>query len=203
VLYHDNRSDDGLERDGGGWTNRGEAEVVAGYVRRLVEEAGVEQREVAVMSPFSAQVKVLRNVLRGIKTGTGGDGLWDVNVGPTEAFQGLEFKVVVLCVTRSRGRFVQRDQELGWGVVGMRQRMNVALTRAQAGLVVVGSREVMCGEEGGDEWWREWVGFCERNGLVAGGKSRDGKVDGQAKGGTVGLMENTLVEMDRRARVEM
>ncbi|KAK0745514.1 P-loop containing nucleoside triphosphate hydrolase protein, partial [Schizothecium vesticola] len=147
VLYHDNRSDDGLECDGGGWTNRGEAEVVAGYVRRLVEEAGVEQREVAVMSPFSAQVKVLRNVLRGMKTGTGGDGLWDVNVGPTEAFQGLEFKVVVLCVTRSRGRFVRRDQELGWGVVGMRQRMNVALTRAQAGLVVVGSRDVMCGEE--------------------------------------------------------
>lgn len=196
VLYHDNQSDDGLECDGGGWTNRGEAEVVAGYVRRLVEEAGVQQREVAVMSPFGAQVKVLRNVLRG-------GGFWDVNVGPTEAFQGLEFKVVVLCVTRSRARFVKRDQDLGWGVVGMRQRMNVALTRAQAGLVVVGSREVMCGEEGGDEWWREWVGFCERNGLVAGGESRDGKVDGQAKGGTVGWMENTLVEMDRRAREEM
>lgn len=198
VLYHDNRSDDGLECDGGGWTNRGEAEVVAGYVRRLVEEAGVEQREVAVMSPFSAQVKVLRNVLRG-------GGLWDVNVGPTEAFQGLEFKVVVLCVTRSRARFVKRDQEVGWGVVGMRQRMNVALTRAQAGLVVVGSREVMCGEEGGDEWWRVWVGFCERNGLVAGGsrKSRDGEVDGQAKGGIVGWMENTLVEMDQRESVEM
>lgn len=170
--------------------------MVAGYVRRLVEEAGVQQREVAVMSPFGAQVRVLRNVLRG-------GGFWDVNVGPTEAFQGLEFKVVVLCVTRSRSRFVKRDQDLGWGVVGMRQRMNVALTRAQAGLVVVGSREVMCGEEGGDEWWREWVGFCERNGLVAGGESRDGKVDGQAKGGTVGWMENTLVEMDRRAREEM
>lgn len=196
VLYHDNRSDDGLECDGGGWTNRGEAEVAAGYVRRLVEESGVQQREVAVMSPFGAQVKVLRNVLRG-------RGFWDVNVGPTEAFQGLEFTVVVLCVTRSRARFVKRDQELGWGIVGMRQRMNVALTRAQAGLVVVGSREVMCGEEGGDEWWREWVGFCDRNGLVAGDKSRDGEVDGQAKGGTVGWMENTLVEMDRRARAEM
>lgn len=196
VLYHDNRSDDGLEYDGGGWTNRGEAEVVAGYVRRLVEEAGVQQREVAVMSPFGAQVKVLRNVLRG-------SGFWDVNVGPTEAFQGLEFKVVVLCVTRSRARFVKRDQELGWGIVGMRQRMNVALTRAQAGLVVVGSREVMCGDEGGDEWWREWVGFCERNGLVAGGECRDGELGGQAKGGTAGWMENTLVEMDQRARVEM
>ncbi|KAK1834091.1 P-loop containing nucleoside triphosphate hydrolase protein [Podospora conica] len=199
VLYHDNRSDDGLECDGGGWTNRGEAEVVAGYVRRLVEEAGVEQREIAVMSPFSAQVKVLRSVLRGMKTATG-SGMWDVNVGPTEAFQGLEFKVVVLCVTRSRARFVGRDRELGWGVVGMRQRMNVALTRAQAGLVVVGSREVMCGEEGGDEWWREWVGFCERNGLVAGGEGRGGK---EARGAAVGWMEDMLVEMDRAARAKM
>jgi putative helicase MOV10L1/helicase MOV-10 len=78
----------------------------------------------------------------------------------------LEYGVVILCVTRSRGgEFVRRDRELGLGVVGMRNKMCVALTRAKFGLVVIGRGEVLVEE---DEAWREWVGFWEREGLVVG-----------------------------------
>ncbi|KAK4108993.1 P-loop containing nucleoside triphosphate hydrolase protein [Canariomyces notabilis] len=161
VLFHDNPSPDDLECDGGGWFNAGEAELACRYAADLVASGLVRQEEVCVMSPFSAQVRLIRRLMRSRSGGGGGGGgggpsLWGVNVGPTEAFQGLEHGVVILCTTRSRRRFVGRDKALGWGIVGMRNRMNVALTRAKFGLIIIGSREVLAGE---DEAWREVIAF--------------------------------------------
>jgi hypothetical protein len=39
-------------------------------------------------------------------------------------------------------------------------------------LVVIGKGEVLVEE---DEAWREWVGFCERNGLAVGRKGKEEK----------------------------
>lgn len=159
VLFHANDTPDDLERDAGGWYNAGEAKIACQYAARLMASGLVKQEEICIMSPFKAQVGLIRRTIRAKPFS-----LWGVNVGPTEAFQGLESGVVILCVTRSRRRFVEKDKKLGWGVVGMPNKMNVALTRAKFGLIVVGSREVLME----DRCWRAVVGFCERNGLVAG-----------------------------------
>ena len=71
---------------------------------------------------------------------------------------------MILCVTRARRRFVEKDRSLGWGIVGMPNEMNVALTRAKFGLIVVGRRAVL----GEDANWKTVLDFCDRNGLVAG-----------------------------------
>lgn len=116
-------------------------------------------------------------------------------MGPTEAYQGLEHGVVILCVTRSRKRFVGRDKELGWGVIGQRNKMNVALTRAKFGLVVIGRRELLVGE---DENWKAVVGFCDRNGLSVGdqdGKREDG-------GGMKTRIEMELIEAEEKLKME-
>ncbi|KAK0704507.1 P-loop containing nucleoside triphosphate hydrolase protein [Lasiosphaeris hirsuta] len=177
VLFHANASPDDRERERGGWVNLGEAALAVDYARRLVAEAGVRQEDVCVMSAFAAQVRVLRRAMRAA-------GLWGVSVGPAEAFQGLEFGVVILCVTRSRRRFVARDRAWGWGVLGMPNLMNVALTRAQFGLVVVGSREVLVEE---DENWRAVVRFCDRNGLSVGEGPRE-------PGGETTVLERELLK---------
>ncbi|KAK3339699.1 P-loop containing nucleoside triphosphate hydrolase protein [Lasiosphaeria hispida] len=174
VLFHDNASPDELEREGGGWRNAGEAALACEYARRFVAEAGVQQEEVCVMSPFKAQVRVIRKMMRA-------QGLWGVNVGPAEAFQGLEYGVVILCVTRARSRFVARDRKWGWGVLRMPNLMNVALTRAKFGLVVLGCRGVLVAE---DENWKAVVEFCDRNGLSV----------GEGRGEAVG--ERTLLELE-------
>ncbi|KAK0639526.1 P-loop containing nucleoside triphosphate hydrolase protein [Cercophora newfieldiana] len=162
VLFHNNTSPDDLERDGGGWFNRGETQIACEYASKLIKSGLLSESEVCIMSPFKAQVRRIRQLIRSEKFRH-----WGVNVGPTEAYQGLEHGVVILCVTRSRRRFVHKDKELGWGIVGMPNQMNVALTRAKAGLIVLGSRKLMVEE---DENWKAFVGFCERNGLVVGEK---------------------------------
>lgn len=196
VLFHDNFSQDELELPGlmegnGGWFNAGEAEVACQYAASLVASGLVEQSEVCIMSPFKAQVQRLRKRMRERR-------LWDVNIGPLEAFQGLERGVVILCVTRSRARFLEQDQRMGWGVIGAPNKMNVALTRAKFGLIVIGGRELLIE----DPNWKAFVDFCERHGLTAG--------EGEVNGGDVRddnshqrtRLEKVLVEKERHSRLQ-
>lgn len=192
VLFHDNQSLDELELPGlmegtGGWYNPGEADAACSYAQSLVRSGLVEQKEVCIMSPFKAQVRHLRNRMRQPEYG----GLWDVNIGPTEAFQGLERGVVILCVTRARRRFVQEDKKLGWGIIGMPNKMNVALTRAKYGLIVVGNRELLVE----DPDWRAFLSFCDRNGLVTRTDATNGvyRQDGDSGGG-----QGCLTRLEKR-----
>jgi hypothetical protein len=92
----------------------------------------------------------------------------EVNIGPLEAFQGLESRIVILCTTRTRlgtvdqgrDRFVLEDQSKGLGVIGEQKKFNVAITRAKEGLIVIGNRECLSCTE--DEAWVEFLAFCER-----------------------------------------
>lgn len=189
VLFHDNPSRDeleplGLKEGTGGWYNSGEADIACHYAASLVASGLVEQEEVCVMSPFKAQVRRLREKMRNLQHRP----LREVNIGPTEAFQGLERRVVILCVTRSRKRFVKKDQQLGWGIIGMPNKMNVALTRAKSGLIVIGRRELLME----DPHWQAFVEFCERNGLVAGGTASGGESDYG-----ITRLEKKLIEKER------
>ena len=63
--------------------------------------------------------------------------------GTVEDYQGQERSVTVLSAVRSQRRFVEEDIKKGLGVIGQPKRLNVALTRAQAGLVIVGNPDVL------------------------------------------------------------
>jgi helicase MOV-10 len=181
VLFLPHTGADELERDGGGWYNYSEAQRACALAQTLVDEAEVAQNDICIMSSFAAQVKLLRSLIRGSSFG-GGAGLWGVNIGPLEAFQGLESRVVILCTTRSRARFLVDDERLGRGIVGQKRKMNVALTRAREGLFVLGNPEILSS----DANWSEWMAFCARNGLVA----DDAQM---SKEGKLGVLERALV----------
>ncbi|KAF1833746.1 P-loop containing nucleoside triphosphate hydrolase protein [Decorospora gaudefroyi] len=177
LLFLPHYGTDELERDGSaGWYNPSEARIACALAQQLIHQSAVHQSDICIMAPFAAQVKRLRALLRA-------HGLWDVNTGPLEAFQGLEKRVVILCTTRTRLRFLAHDVASGVGIVGQRQKMNVALTRAKEGLVVLGCPDVL----GTDEWWRAWMAFCWRNGAVG------GEWEGPREGGVVGVLERALL----------
>jgi helicase MOV-10 len=136
---------------------------VNGYVSEaMTNNDSIQPGEIVVMSPFRAQVNYLRTTFREV-------GLYKVNIGPLEAFQGLESRIVILCTTRTRlgtvdqgrDRFVREDQSKGLGVIGERKKFNVAITRAKEGLIVIGDKECLTCTK--DEAWEEFLAFCERN----------------------------------------
>ena len=153
--HHDGK--DEIETDGGGWYNLSEIKEAQAAVFSLLRSKLATQNEICIMSPFSAQVRRLRQHFRSV-------GLHDVNIGPMEAFQGLESRVVILCTTRSRTRFLDQDRTRDFGIIHEPRRFNVAITRAKHGLIVLGNREVLSV----DPYWRAFLDFCARNGLMSG-----------------------------------
>ena len=84
-----------------------------------------------------------------------------------KAFQGLESRLVILCTTRTRDRFLEQDVRRGLGVIHQPQKFNVALTRAKEGLIVIGNSAVLAK----DKNWAAFLAFCHRNGLWEGDDS--------------------------------
>jgi ATP-dependent RNA/DNA helicase IGHMBP2 len=112
--------DEELEPDGQSRLNRQEAAVVERKVRALLE-AGVAATDVAVIAPYAAQVRLLRERLP----------VAGLEVDSVDGFQGREKEAVVISLVRSNP-----EGEIGF--LGDIRRMNVALTRARRKLLVIG-----------------------------------------------------------------
>ncbi|QDS68531.1 hypothetical protein FKW77_010898 [Venturia effusa] len=153
VQFICNHGADEQEQENGGWYNVSETFKAFNEASKFLRSGLIDQRDICVMAPFAAQVRHLRNLFRA-------RGMSDVNIGPTEAFQGLESRLVILCTTRSRKRFLAADVERGFGVVNEPKRFNVALTRAKQGLIVIGNPALLAC----DPSWVAFMEFCRRNG---------------------------------------
>ncbi|TKA63423.1 hypothetical protein B0A55_12210, partial [Friedmanniomyces simplex] len=176
VFFAINSGLDEIEQDGGGWYNNAEACMACEYAQSFLKAGLLEPREVCIMSPFRAQVNLLRKIARQKEYKIA---MRDVSIGPLEAFQGLESKLVIFCTTRTRDRFIEQDLARGLGVVHEPRRFNVAMTRAKEGLVVIGNPAVL--EK--DPCWLAFLMFCRRNGLwdyVGGSWSPPGNGPGRA-----------------------
>ncbi|KAH0541842.1 hypothetical protein FGG08_003725 [Glutinoglossum americanum] len=156
VLFSANLADDEIEYEGGSWYNVAEAKRACDYAMSLFRSTTIDQKDICIMSPFSAQVKFLRYTIRRAPYNLSG-----VNIGPMEAYQGLESRVVILCTTRTRARFLDQDLARGLGMIHEPRRFNVAMTRARQGLVVIGNPDVL----GRDRAWGALMAFCWRHGL--------------------------------------
>ncbi len=123
--------------------NRGrsqeEADLIAREVERLLDGGTVQLRgdaaprtlrpdDILVVAPYNAQVRCLQQVLRsGVRAGT------------VDKFQGQEAPVVFFSMTASSGEDVSR----GLSFLFSRNRLNVAVSRAQALAVVVCSPRLL------------------------------------------------------------
>jgi helicase MOV-10 len=173
VLFSCNTGQDEVERDGGGWYNVEECRQAFSFAQQVLRSGLIRQEDICIMSPFMSQVRRLRTVFRAAK-------LHAINIGPTEAFQGLESRLVILCTTRSRDRFLEQDRARGLGIIQEPKRFNVALTRAKQGLVIIGNPEVLAI----DPVWQNLLNFCmrnqlwdnERTGALPNPRAKDGRV---------------------------
>jgi hypothetical protein len=72
--------------------------------------------------------------------------------------------------------------------------MNVALTRAKFGLIVIGRRQIL--RE--DANWKVFLEFCDRNGLVSGLDDKRGRKDqDESRETEITRLEKVMLEMER------
>jgi helicase MOV-10 len=182
LLFSCNSGPDDIEQDAGGWFNKSEALLALSHTKTILSHSTLTPSEICIMSPFGAQVSHLRTLFRA-------NDLRDVNIGPLEAFQGLESPVVILCTTRTRARFLGEDRQRGLGIVFEAKQFNVAITRAKLGLFVIGNPGLLAA----DPTWRVFLEFCWRNGLWS---DEDGSSDWRPAGDVVEGMPSRVSSME-------
>ena len=115
-----------LEPDGESKRNPGEGKMVLHKVRQLVD-AGLDPNDIAVIAPYAAQVRWLRQNWEGSS---------DLEIDTVDGFQGREKEAVIISTVRS-------NREGTIGFLADTRRMNVALTRARRTLIVVGDSSTL------------------------------------------------------------
>ncbi|MCA9961963.1 MAG: C-terminal helicase domain-containing protein, partial [Anaerolineales bacterium] len=100
-------------------SNPQEAGLVIAKVQQFLD-AGVCPDDVAVITPYAAQVQYLRERLPQA-----------VEVGSVDGFQGREKEAIIISLVRS-------NPQGNVGFLAETRRMNVALTRARRKLIVIG-----------------------------------------------------------------
>lgn len=134
--------DEEAEPAGESRLNRQEAELVARRVQALLD-AGISSNQIAVIAPYSAQVRLLREMLA----------VEGLEVDSVDGFQGREKEVVIISLVRSN-----TNGEIGF--LGDTRRMNVAWTRARRKLLVVGDSATI----GGHPFYARMLEHFERHG---------------------------------------
>ncbi|GAA5915361.1 hypothetical protein JCM6882_000232 [Rhodosporidiobolus microsporus] len=152
VLFHAVKGRDEREGKSPSFFNVAEISVVRMYVERLQMRASgvqVQDTDIGVISPYNAQVQKLRTALRRPK----------MTVGSVEQFQGSERSVIIMSTVRSNTEYLEHDKRFALGFLSNPKRFNVALTRAQAGLIVfllfVHDRGGWAGQDWDAERYRE------------------------------------------------
>ncbi|EGR51723.1 Hypothetical protein TRIREDRAFT_55637 [Trichoderma reesei QM6a] len=100
-----------------------------------------DDASIAVLTPYSRQSEVLKRLLSGIP---------NIEISSIDGFQGREADIVIFVTVRCN-----ESREIGF--LKDLRRMNVALTRAKYGMIIVGNRATLTGgreEEESTGMWR-------------------------------------------------
>ncbi|KAK3341559.1 P-loop containing nucleoside triphosphate hydrolase protein [Lasiosphaeria hispida] len=124
-------------------SNEMEAALVCQHVRRLIG-AGVRPEDIAVVTPYNAQLAILAPLKEAFP---------GIELGSVDGFQGREKEAVVVSLVRSNP-----DGEVGF--LGEKRRLNVAMTRPKRSLTVIGDSETV---KRGSKFMKKWMEFLEDN----------------------------------------
>lgn len=138
--------------------NEFEVNVVIKYVKELMNSSvNVDQSEVGIISPYIRQVYKIKAALRSMK-------IENIEVGTTETFQGREKRVIIISTVRSNRNLLDYDKKYNLGFLVSEKRFNVAMTRAQSLLIVVGNSQLLALER----IWLALIEHCETHGSFRG-----------------------------------
>lgn len=152
IVFEGIKGRDMREEKSPSFFNPEEAAVVVQYVKDLKDARGINvlTSQIGVISPYRKQVQKIRILLDKAN-------ITDVKVGSVEEFQGQERRVIIISTVRSSHEYLQLDAQFKLGFLKNPKRFNVAITRAQALLIVVGNPHVLSK----DRHWNRFIKFCK------------------------------------------
>lgn len=139
--------------------NVDEMVMVRHYVDQLLDyrASRITAKDIGVVTPYQKQAQRMRVMLAGRG--------WDeVTVGSVEQFQGQERRVIIISTVRSSKEYIESDVKHNLGFLVNPKRFNVAITRPQALLIVIGNPYVLSQ----DSHWAALLRYAVRNNAYTG-----------------------------------
>jgi ribosomal protein S1/superfamily I DNA and/or RNA helicase len=142
VFFDTSKSKDGREKrsyanDSKSVTNPFEASIIVNEILCDLESSDVEAGNVAIVSPYSAQVNLIRNELKKSDLKR----FLNVDIATLDSFQGKEFDVIIFSFTRSIP--TRWNEKMKVGFLDDSRRLNVAFSRAKKKLIMVGDAQTL------------------------------------------------------------
>lgn len=129
--YDEQQGDEGMSLK-----NEGEADAIL----KIIELENLPIDKIAVLSPYSGQVAHLRDHLNN-----------SIRCATIDSFQGQEKEVIIISLVRS-------NPENVIGFLSDYRRMNVAMTRAQEKLIIIGDSATL----GNDPFYSSFMDYIEK-----------------------------------------
>ncbi|XP_015506084.1 helicase MOV-10 isoform X1 [Parus major] len=171
IIFHGVCGEDQREAKSPSFFNTAEIEVLVHYLKKLLQSQGkgscpsVSPKEIGIISPYRKQVEKIRKAITSLDPDL--QKLPDIRqlkVGSVEEFQGQERHVILISTVRSCSTYLQFDQTFRLGFLKNPKRLNVAITRAKALLIVVGNPVVLSK----DPHWHRFLRYCKDEGAYTG-----------------------------------
>jgi len=134
MFFYASAGSEEISASGTSFLNRAEASICEKIVTHFLK-SNVKPSQIGVITPYEGQRAYLVNYMR--RSGSLLSDLYDqIEVASVDSFQGREKDFIILSCVRS-------NENLGIGFLNDPRRLNVALTRARYGLVVLGNPRVL------------------------------------------------------------
>ncbi|KAG1783159.1 P-loop containing nucleoside triphosphate hydrolase protein [Suillus placidus] len=147
IIFHSISGKDDCEASSPSFFNIDEVTQVRKYIQLLRDDRQIRvaHNEIGMIAPYHAQCVKIHKMLSDMAD--------EVKVSSVEEFQGQERQVIIISTVRSSRDFVANPR-----------RFNVAVTRAQALLIVIGDPNILSL----DPLWRLFLNYVHLNGGWAG-----------------------------------
>ena len=144
------------DEEGKSKSNMDEAAKVVSIVDGLLAPGDISAQEIGVISPYNGQVRLLTDLFidaGGLEEGEPYNGL---EIKSVDGYQGREKEIIIFSAVRANEK-----GEIGF--LSDKRRLNVAITRARRGLIVLGNPTTLRH----DGTWRSYLDWAEEHKLFA------------------------------------
>ena len=145
-----------VDAEGQSRSNLDEAARLVTVVQDLLAPGDLQPRDIGVITPYNSQVRLLDDLFE--QAGGRGDGepYSGLEIKSVDGYQGREKEIIVFSTVRANS-----DGEVGF--LSDRRRLNVAITRARRGLIILGNMNTLRH----DPTWAGYLDWAQERKLIA------------------------------------
>ena len=144
------------DAEGASKSNKDEAAALVEVVKSLLEAGELGTVDIGVITPYNGQVRLISDIFEQIGGRDENGKYKGLEIKSVDGYQGREKEVIVFSTVRAND-----SQEIGF--LSDWRRLNVAITRAKRGLIILGNISTLRN----DKNWSAWMDWIDEGGMMA------------------------------------